>query len=282
MGRLGEDALISILRVLLKNCLLAETTDRRTGSELREAVRGIADQNAQKRISALLEKILEQSRFVAILEVEDEDDTVPTSVIALRNRDHTYLDAIITEASAPFPAGRTEVISAESFHGSDFAGKCQQANDGFTLAKGKIQPREFFSKHFARLLIVKGPVEIYDRVIGKVFGTYFGGKPEQNFKYNLPWWVDFLKQADHSIQLIIHTEGGQTQSIQDSLMELCSNTRISPKVICHPPHRLPHERYLKTPAFILNLGRGIDLFDPYTRQNRDLHIAFSPGVALPK
>jgi hypothetical protein len=38
---------------------------------------------------------------------------------------------------------------------------------------------------------------------------------------------------------------------------------------------------LKTPAFILNVERGIDLFDPKTGLNRDLHIMFSPRVKLP-
>lgn len=272
MGGLGADALIGILRVLLGNCLLAETTDWRTGQELREAVQKIANQDVRARVSALLEGFWRRSRFVAILEHEDGDEDVSTAAVALRNRSHAFLDAIITETPGPFPAGRAEVTPAESFHGSDFAARCQQAGCGLALAEGSIQPADFFTKHLSRLVLVEGKFEIYDRVIGRAFSD--------NFFENLPHWVDFLKQADHGIELAIHTEGGHTQSVQDRLNILCEGTKLTPKVVRRDDGSLPHERFLKTPAFILNLGRGIDLFDPHTGRNRDLHITFSPRVAL--
>ncbi len=273
MGGLGVDSLIGILRVLLGNCLLAETTDWRTGPELKEAVQGIANQDTRMRVSALLETFWRRSRFVAVLEVQDEDEAVATSAIALRNRDHACLDAIITEAPAPFPAGAAEVTSAESFHGSDFAGRCQQARCGVALAEGVILAADFFKKHLSRLLIVEGSFHIYDRVIGRDFGD--------NFIRNLPFWVDFLKQANRDLELVVHTEGGYTQSMRNCLEDLCEDTKVSTSVVRHDDGALPHERYLKTSAFILNLGRGIDLFDPYTALNRDLHVTFSPRVALP-
>ena len=273
MGGLGADALIGILRVLLGNCLLAETTDWRTGPELREAVRKIANQDVRARVSALLEAFWRRSRFVAILEHEEGDEDVSTAAVALRNRSNTYLDAIIAETPGPFPAGRAELTQAESFHGSDFAARCQQAGCGLALAEGAIQPADFFTNHLSRLLLVEGKFEIYDRVAGRDFGP--------NFFHNLPFWVDFLKQAEHDIEVAIHTEGRQTQPIQKHLEDLCDDTQIAPTVVRHEDDSLPHERYLKTPAFILNLGRGIDLFDPRTRKNRDLHITFSPRLALP-
>ncbi len=273
MGGLGADALIGILRVLLGNCLLAETTDWRAGPELKEAVRTIANQDTRKLVSALLEKFWELKRFAEILDVGDEDDAKPTSSIALRNRDHSCLDAIITDSLCSFPAGKAEVTSAESFHGSDFAGRCQQATCGLALAEGAIQPADFFKKHLSRLLMVEGKFEIYDRVVGRDFGD--------NFFLNLPWWVDFLKQAKHEVELVIHTEGRQIQPIQKRLTELCKGTHVSTAVVRHHDDSLPHERYLKTPAFTLNLGRGIDLFDPQTGRNRDLNMTFSPRAALP-
>lgn len=273
MGGLGVDSLIGILRVLLGNCLLAETTDWRTGPELRDAVRGIVNQDARMRVSALLETFWKRSRFAAILEVEERDESAPTSTIALRNRDHDCLDAIITEATAPFPTGAAEVISAESFHGSDFAGRCQQVSAGLALAEGVILAADFFKKHLSRLLILDGSFEIYDRVAGRDFGP--------NFFHNLRWWIDFLRQAGRDVELVIHTEGGQTQPMRNRLADLCENTQVSPSVVRHDDDTLPHERYLKTSAFILNLGRGIDLFDPHTALNRDLHLTFSPRVALP-
>lgn len=273
MGGLGADALIGILRVFLGNCLLAETTDWRTGPELRDAVQGIANQDARMKISALIEAFWRRSRFAPILEAEEADDAVPTSVIALRNRDHACLDAIITEAIPPYPHGKAEVTSAESFHGSHFAGRCQQAAGGLALAEGIIQPADFFEKHLSKLLLVDGKFEIYDRVAGRDF--------TDNFHDNLPFWVNFLKQAANRLELVIHTEGRQTQPFQNRLDQLCDGTHVSPKVVRRDDGSLPHERYLKTPAFILNLGRGIDLFDPKTGLNRDIHITFSPRVTLP-
>ncbi len=273
MSGLGADALIGILRVLLGNCLLAETTDWRTGPELREAVKKIANQDVRARVSALLEAFWRRSRFVAILEHEYGDEEAPTAAVALRNRSHAFLDAIITETPGPFPEGRAEVTPAESFHGSNFAARCQQASCGLALAEGAIQAADFFNCHLSKLLLVEGKFEIYDRVAGRDFGS--------NFFHNLPLWVDFLKQAEHDIELAIHTEGRQIQPIQKHLEELCEDTQIKPTVIRHEDGSLPHERYLKTPAFVLNLGRGIDLFEPHTGRNRDLHMTFSPRVSLP-
>ncbi len=273
MGGLGADALIGILRVLLGNCLLAETTDWRTGPELRDAVKKIANQDVRARVSALLETFWRRSRFVAILEHEDGDDDVSTAAVALRNRNHAFLDVIITETPRPFPEGKAEVTPVESFHSSDFAARCQQAGCGLALAEGSIQAADFFTKHLSKLLLVEGKFEIYDRVAGRDFGP--------NFFHNFPFWIDFLKQAEHGIEFAIHTEGRQTQPIKTQLEELCDDTQITPTVVRHNDNSLPHERYLKTPAFILNLGRGIDLFDPLTGRNRDLHIAFSPRVELP-
>ncbi len=273
MGGIGADALIGIFRVILGNCLLAETTDWRTGQELRDAVKAIENQDTRKLIFSLLEKLWELQRFVDILDVDEKDDDLTTAAVALRNRSHPCLDAIITETAGTLPSGKVEVTSVDRFHGSDFAARCQQAKFGLSLPRGVITSSDFFHKHLSRILLVEGRFEIYDSVIGREFGD--------NFYHNLPWWIDFLRQSKRDIELVIHTEGYQTGKIQDRLDGLCDDTQITPTVIRHGESSLPHERYLKTPAFTLNLGRGIDLFDPRTGTNRDLFLTFAPRVDLP-
>lgn len=36
--------------------------------------------------------------------------------------------------------------------------------------------------------------------------------------------------------------------------------------------------HLITGAFVLNIGRGIDLIDPHTQKNRDIHISIAPPL----
>jgi hypothetical protein len=269
-GNLGSDALIGILRILLTHCLLAETTDWNFGQELRDAIKSIEDQNTRMRLSALVEAFHKRNRFVDILESGNQQET-PLQT-ALRNQTHQHLDAIITVDSHPTNSIGAEVIQVENFHRSYFAARCHQ-EPCLNLDKDTIHSTEFFKKYLSRLLLVTGSVKFYDSVIGKDFGD--------NFFHNLPFWISFLQQATQQVELTIHTEGSKTQNILLRLNELTEDTNISPSVVRHEPDTLPHERYLRTVAFTLNLGRGIDLFHPHTGMNRDLHMAIVAKVKLP-
>lgn len=67
-GELGADHLIGVLRALLENCLLAETTDWQVGTELKDAVKAIEEPNLRMRAVALLEKFATRNRFADFLE----------------------------------------------------------------------------------------------------------------------------------------------------------------------------------------------------------------------
>ncbi|MCB1227095.1 MAG: hypothetical protein KDK99_14855 [Verrucomicrobiales bacterium] len=272
MGELGGDSLIGVLRVLLQSCLLAETTDWRAGAELSDAVKAISNQDVRKRVSALMEELGKRKRFVAILDAGDEDTNVSPAAIALRNRNLQQLDAIISELDQQNPGRGAEVIPVQSFHSSNFAAKCYQANAGLVLKANVVGPPEFFTKHLGKLLLVESSFEIIDRVVGKDFG--------ENYFHNLSWWIDFLRQAESRIELTIHTEGKQIEPIRKRLAELCEDTMISPCVKGYDDGCLPHERYLRTVAFAFNLGRGLDLFDPNTGKNRDLYLAHANPASL--
>lgn len=270
-GDLGADHLIGVLRALLENCLLAETTDWQVSAELKDAVKAIQEPNLRKRAVSLLENMATRNRFASFLApLEDDPEAIPTAV-ALANRDHPALDAILTESPEPHPPGRTEVIPIGRFNGSDFAANRSRSSRGQTLPKGQMQAAEFFEAFFSKLTLVSLPKwEVCDYALG---GSGFG----ENYFHNLRWWIEFLAKSKEPIEFVVHTEGNQQQRIQNRLDELCDDTPVSAEVKIHDS--LPHERYLITSAFVLNIGRGIDLIDPHTERNRDIHISISPPLA---
>lgn len=268
LGELGLDQLIGVLRDLLENCLLAETTDGwQVGSELKAAVKAISDPDFRGKASALLETFARRNRFADILKVPQDLPDQPLAAIALANRDLSVLDLIITESVPPHPPGAAEVTSVTRFNSSQFAANRSRLARGVALEGGEYQAAQFFQQHFCRLLLVVKSFEIWDYAIGKYD---FGG----DFFPNLKWWIGFLSLSDEELKLIIHTEGTQGPAIQRCLDAMCQNTTVRPTVQIH--EKMPHERYLVTPAFTFDIGRGIDLIDPRTGKNRDVRLALSP------
>jgi len=269
-GELGADHLIGVLRALLENCLLAETTDWQVGTELKDAVKAIEEPNLRMRAVALLEKFATRNRFADFLEpLESNADALPAAV-ALANRDHPSLDAILTESLEPHLTGRAEVIPIGRFNGSDFAANRSQNSRGRTLPQGQMQAAEFFEAFFSKLTLVSLPKwEVCDYYLGQNFND--------NYFHNLQWWIEFLAKSEEPIEFVVHTQGHLDQNIQNRLDELCDGTSVRARVKTHDS--LPHERYLITSAFVLNIGRGIDLIDPHTQKNRDIHISIAPPLA---
>lgn len=270
MGVLGMDSLIGILRALLENCLLAETTDWQTGTELKAAVQAIPDQTARMKATALLESFWKRDRFASILDTSNATIDASPAQVALTNRSHHGLDVIVTETPAPHPAGTAEVTAIEAFHSSDFAANRQRMACGIILNEGQMDAADFFKRYLSRLHLVTTKFEVWDYMIGQQFG--------ENYFCCLKWWVGFLSEADEQVEFVIHTEGNQFHAIQQRLDSLCEGTCISPSVKQHD--HLPHERYLLTKAFDFDLGRGIDLFNPTTGRNRDIRVAISPRLRI--
>ena len=268
MGVLGMDALVGILRALLENCLLAETTDWQTSPELKSAVQAIPDQNARMRAAAILESFWKRGRFAPILQPLGTAEAASPAQVALANRNHPELDVIVTEVSPPYPAGSVEVTSIESFHSTNFAANRQKMSRGVILSEGAMDAAVFFKQYLSRLHLVTTKFEVWDAIIGQQFG--------ENFFQCLKWWVGFLSQAEEKIEFVIHTTGNQTRAVQQRLDDLCNGTSIVSFVQQHAD--LPHERYLITQAFTFDLGRGIDLFDPATGKIRDIRVSISPQM----
>lgn len=270
-GDLGADHLVGVMRALLENCLLAETTDWQVGAQLKDAVKAIQEPNLRKRAASLLEDMAKRNRFADILEPPDENPEASPAAVALANRDHPALDVILTESPAPHPPGRAEVVPIGRFNGSDFAANRGRAGRGVTLREGEMQAGAFFETFFIKLRLARLPKwEVCDYALGT---SGFG----ENYFHNLRWWVGFLAKSGDPVEFLVHTQGSLLQNIQNRLDDLCDGTSVQARVKIH--ESLPHERYLITRAFVINIGRGIDLMDPRTQQNRDIHLSIAPPLS---
>jgi hypothetical protein len=269
---MGMDHLLGVMRDLLENCLVPETTDWQLGAELKQVIHSISDDHNRKRLGAILETLAKRDRFLPILAETSGAQSIADA--ALANRDAPHLDLIITENGLPHPSGRSEVTSLARFNASDFAARRSNAARGVVLEGGEYKAIEFFQKYFSRLLLVAESFDIWDYALGK-YG--FG----DNYPKNLEWWVGFLSGANHRVRLTIHTVDNKLPAVRRCLGEYCEDTTVDFEVKGYEYEKLPHERYLVTPQYTFDIGRGVDLIDLATGRNRDIRIALSPKVTSP-
>lgn len=262
-----RDHLIGVLRCLLENCLLAETKSWRIGAELKAAVQSAEDNDTKTKLGALLETFSKRDRFVEAVDDEDFEWDAKISRIAASQKDNQLLDLIIAETGEEH-SGSVETSTITRFNQSNFS-QTRQRNfsKGVTLEPGDCNHKDLFKKCFGRMLMACKEFTLVDYKIGESFG--------QNYYENLPYWIDFLKSCNRPVTLrLITTKGSNSiiKSIQNRLDDLTAGSTVSTNIETWA--EVPHERFFRSAAFSLNIGRGIDLCMS-NGMNRDISVRVS-------
>lgn len=253
-GEVGEDLLLGIFEALLQNCLLAETSGTwRVGAEIKSSIRKITDADVRKRITAVVETFgsPSQNRFVEVIDGYEEDWDTSLSEIIASQGNNSELDAAICEQ--PRQDGVVEFISAVKFNSSNFARDRSRSVCALIYAPGAEQANDLLQKAFGRLVRHAEAVEIFDRQMGRDFG--------ENYYEAIPHWCKFFISYDRKLEVIVHTTNAQVHKVQARFEAELAGSKVTIEVVGHPETDQPHDRFLRTCQFTIDIGRGIDLFD---------------------
>lgn len=251
-GSLGEDQLVGIFEALLQNCMIAETTDWRVGMELAQAVKGICDTGIRKRVISILETLAapnQRNRLVEVIDSSANALDAPLTEILSSQIENPELDAIICES----PSSSVKIVSALRFNSSDFARDRSRSACAIIYAPRAMKAQALLKEAFGRLARHAGIIEIYDRQMGKTFSdSYFEA---------IPQWCTFFKALGRNFEIVVHTTDSQANGVRGRFQAELADSKVGLKVIEHSEIEQPHDRFLRTCHFTLDIGRGIDLFD---------------------
>lgn len=266
-GGIGSDHLIGVMRNLLESCFLAETSSWRLGHELLAAIGNLPDQNTRLKMNALLETFKKRHRFVDAIDDSTSEENLSLGAIAIQQHAGSSLDIIITEY-IPSEASAIEVTSITRYNRSNFEQVRQRLfANGCEIQTGTIRHDELYKKCFGRMLEGGEDFTIEDYYIGKEFSD--------NYYENLPYWCEYFESSNRAICVTIITQqstAATLRSLERRLSELTDGTKVTFQVSTVSNPR--HERFFRSTAFSLNIGRGIDLCDE-RGMNRDISIRFS-------
>ncbi len=273
-GAVGLSLLIAIWRGFFQNCCICEVDGYLVHARLKEVINelGVDADNQNNGLSdhiTRLKKILvqmgKQNRFVDLISTTKADQSL--AFLAVNSANSIGIDFILTEESFPEETNSPERSNFETYEVSTFEReRSKHAEDGL-IPEGEDTADEFFQKRFGKLLPLAKRVTIIDGILGRKFGD--------NFQYTLKRLIEYLEStnADPSELLLdIHTEEGERiDFLEQRLGEWCNAIRY--RVQRH--QRVPHERYLFTDQFGLQLGIGCDLLSKQTGRNRATDFSYA-------
>ena len=264
-GEMGCDHLIGVFEALLQNCLIAEFSGTwRMGEELKEAVQAIPNYDIRMRCGKFLKVMATRNRFVEAILGHEEDFETQVGLLLSRHTADPALDAILCET--PTSKGTVELFSILAFNRSNFARERSRKASAIVYAPGEICAQELCSVAFGRLLSHADNVDLVDSVVGRDFGG--------NFHEAAGHWCRFFRSLDRDLSVTLHTEENRAAGVERHFQSLLEDSRVRFRVRGYNAKDLPHDRFLRTRMFTLDIGRGLDLFDREGRV-RDVRIGLS-------
>ena len=273
-GDAGLSCLASLLKALGENCCVVEFDDWRVNQAIAEEIKNLgANADWTKKLKMLLAHLSKQKRFIVALKAPEAHPPISDVTSAGQQAAAAELDAIVTSEPVSVTGTGAQVINLFAFAGSHFdLSRSQHATQGTTLAGGEHTTTDFYSKLLRKLLRYAQSVDFLDPL--------FGGKYGDHFKFTFRAIVREFASGRHESatnQITVHTANStriphcriETPTFHADIkvtVEAYDSTGANPT--------LPHERYLLTDQFALEIGRGLDLFDRDTNLNRDVSLSF--------
>ncbi|NQT93798.1 MAG: hypothetical protein HQ559_13645 [Lentisphaerae bacterium] len=273
-GKYGIQYLIALLRGFLQNCCLAEFCDNRSLDRIREQVKELPEDFDRVAIKKLLGQMAKLNRFVYCLQPDYDGEKTDLDCVCDQARDCLLNLILVSEADAGRqPPVGVEVSSLSSYQYTPFEEeRSLLSSDGRTRVAGELDEGVFLDEHFLRALRYSSRIEICDRLAG----TYFS----DNYKYTIQRFMSWLGTAladPGSCRILFHfgeAEGKKSKYIESELTNYRADGGLAgtPTEIRYYHTEMPHQRFILTDQFAIELDRGLDFLDRTTRKNRDVSV----------
>lgn len=280
-GEAGLSSFVSLLGALDENCCVAEFDDWRVTPALKAQLAAHVAEGTDwsKRIKVLLSRLEKQRRFIVVLTAPEQHPLISDAAAAAQHAESAELDALLTEEAVTPAGGSAHVIGLFDFAGSHFdQARRRHAVHGVNLAGNEHSSAEFYEKFLSKILQHAVSVEFLDRL--------FGDKYADHFKFTLRAIVrEFaLNRNDGATsQFIVHTDASdRVAHCRIEVDQFHADIRVAVEAYGKDGEksRLPHQRYLLTDQFAIDIGRGLDLFDKDSNRNRDVSLSFKNAAEV--
>jgi hypothetical protein len=264
--------------------LLAEFDDYSVQEALRERLNDLHDDNARKVLKSLFATLDKRKRFVYSLASQDSPPETRVAD-ALTQGAEAELDLVLSEHTNKHPnPHNVPMCNLVAYNTTHFeADRIAASNCGRTFAAGSHAESDFLDWTLRKALKYCTTIQVYDRL----FGEHFRG----NFEYSAKVFIRWLETivADPSrVTLHIHCglPSGNTDHFIKSKLDSFRRGRLATMPITVQFYRtadgevLPHQRFVITDQFAIDLGRGMDCLDPKTRRNREGKFGFADPAEL--
>lgn len=281
-GALGLQALTSILRAMLQNCILLDFDDWRWEPAVKRALASDDGSFDLSLVKKLLVQLKKKERIVPFF--SDDYSGAGDMQIVTAQATAAELDLILAPSTGPPSAGTGyEVADLQGYQQTAFEEtRAEAAANGREYSGGELAEGPFLDLNFRKLLRFASRVDICDAIFGRKFADSY----EYSIKALLVLMGGVLADPDNAT-LTIHCE--QSNRNGHLLTRLAShrpaplkNLRI--EVSFYQNARggqcLPHERYLVTNQVALEIGRGMDFLDKATGRNRDVSINLKDSATV--
>ena len=274
-GDAGLSCLASLLRAIGENCCVAEFDDWRVSPAIKQQLAENVPDGTEwsKRLKVLLAHLEKQNRIIFALNAPEPHPPISDLASAGQQAAAAELDAILTSEPVTVSNHGTQVIGLFEFAGSHFdLSRSQHATQGVTLAGGEHSTVEFYTRFLRKLLRHAQRIEFLDRLFGDKYGDHF--------KFTMRTIVRAFASGRHKTatrRITVHT--GNSPRVAHCRIETATfhadvDVIVEAYDLVGANPTLPHERYLLTDQFALEIGRGLDLFDKDSNLNRDVSLSF--------
>ena len=257
----GFQCLMAMLRGFMQNCCLIDW-----GGECRGVLKAQVDRlpNGADRwsLKEALKHLDRHHRFVRLparRSIEDLSDL-------LEEASNAEVDLVVTSEPRDgiTPPRGIEVCSLLDYQSTIFEHRrALKAQGGATYRHGQLDGSEFLSTNFAKALRHAEYLEICDGQLGRHFGD--------NYRYTIEAFLDWLQGPLENVRndcpvsiLCLESSDGN-----EELSSFLSDQGVKLKLY----RKLPHERFLRSDQFAMEVGRGMDFLLPRNDRNRDVSIA---------
>lgn len=279
-GTLGLPLLISILQNLQQNCLILDFQDayaaegvRREVERLEESVqREELSPDAVKRLKAALAHLKKSNRFICEVEPDWMGAKDHLAIIAEQCED-LGLDVLVLAEDQELDAG-VESTSLSAYYTSNFESTRADAASGKSYAPGALSETDFMDAVLGNALRYARRIDIYDKLVGSHFGD--------NFEYTIKQFIHWLGSRilkPEDCKLVFHFEepAGLTGNHIHTQLKVFQSAAglgaLTIEVQHYDPRTMPHNRYIVTESFAIDVDRGMDFIDRLTRENRDVKVS---------
>ncbi|MFC1452075.1 hypothetical protein ACFLSJ_01870 [Verrucomicrobiota bacterium] len=276
-GPYAVQALIAILRGFLQNCCIAEFDDYR--DSLKTAVNALPEDFNRTELKTVLSKLARLHRFIYCLEA-DYMSGQPWTDQALQQSRACLIDLLLLEAAAQDrrPDGDAEVCGLATYQNTEFErNRFEVASDGKTFSPGEYGETDFLDIVFLKILRnARGDIVVYDCILGEKFGDNFEHTMKEFFR-----WIERILPDPNECSLAIHCgtpKKATPAHIKGQLASWRTGRVANMRVQIHyykavdGKSLMPHQRFILTDQFAVEVDRGFDFLDRKTHRNRDVSL----------